>query len=127
MSIGMKSLVVALILSVAAPSPGDAQPTGELASDQKGYIAYHQCLMHAAMRISRTDAEDDEVYGLAKAECAATREQVIVGHEANRVYLVALDALDAEKAASFPAWTKGVRERRRARETAFGVPADMAR
>jgi len=117
-----------LPLLAVAPSPLAAQtptsPTPDsLTPDQKGYIAYNQCLLHAAIRASRTDAPDDAIYGLAKAQCAPVRASVIRGQESNREYLAALDAADAEKAANFPAWIKGVRERRRQFEaTAPALP-----
>jgi hypothetical protein len=89
-----------------------AQGPVPLSADQKGYIAYDQCMMHAAIRASHTDAKDEEIYGMAKAQCATTRAAVIVGQETNREFLAALDAADADKASRFPAWIKGVRERR---------------
>lgn len=107
----------ALAVAATAPLPALAQAADQLTPDQRGYIAYDRCMMHAAMEASRTEAKDEEVFGLAKAQCAATRAQVVVGREGDREYLAALDAADVEKAANFPAWIKGVRERRRARET----------
>lgn len=113
----------ALTICLAGPSLALVQTPGELTPDQKGYIAYDQCLMHAAIRASHTDAKDEEIYEAAKAQCATTRVQVITGLESNREYLAALDAVDADKAANFPVWIKGVRERRRARDAAYGSPA----
>jgi hypothetical protein len=107
---------LSLAIVVALPSQCLAQAAGELTPDQKGYITYDRCMMQAAIQASRTDAKDGEVFGLAKAQCAATRAQVIVGQEGNREYIAALDAADADKAANFPAWVKGVRERRMARD-----------
>ena len=113
----------ALTIDLAGPSLALAQTPGELTADQKGYIAYDQCLMHAAIQVSHTDTKDEEIYEAAKAQCAATRVQVITGLESNREYLAALDAVDADKAANFPAWIKGVRERRRARDATYSAPA----
>lgn len=123
----MAPITLGLILgaALAIPSAGSAQAS-ELTPDQKGYIAYHQCLMHAAIRASHTDAKDEDIYGLAKAQCAATRAQVIIGQESNRAYLAALDAADADKAANFPTWIKGVRERRRSRDAAYSSPASVS-
>lgn len=111
----------------AVPSLVLAQPSAELTPDQKGYIAYDQCLKHAAIKASHTEAKDEDIYGLAKAQCAATRAQVIIGQESNREYLAALDAADADKAANFLAWIKGVRERRRARDAEYGAPSNAPR
>ena len=105
----------ALIGSTAAT----AQVQPELTPDQKGYIAYDQCLMYAAMRASKTDAKDEAIFGIAKAECAPVRASVVIGLESNKAYLAALDAVDADKAANFPSWINGVRERRRLREAQY--------
>lgn len=106
--------IEALGLAVVAvvPSSSFAQVPVQLTPDQKGFIAYDQCMMHAAISASHTNAKDEEIFGLAKAQCAQTRAAVIVGQENNRQYLAALDAADADKAANFPKWIKGVRERR---------------
>jgi hypothetical protein len=101
-----------LALAIAAPGMVSAQAASEMAADQKGYIAYHYCMMQAAMKASYTDAKDEDIFGIAKSQCAATRSAVVVGQENNREFLAALDAADAEKAAHFPSWVKGVRERR---------------
>ena len=105
-------LVVAAVM--ASPSMAQGPAGSQLTPDQKGYIAYDQCIMHAAIQASHTNAKDDEIFGLAKAQCAATRALVTVGQKNNRQFLAALDAADADKAANFPAWIKGVRERRKA-------------
>lgn len=108
-SIGVVAVIPALAL---------AQTSAELTPDQKGYIAYDQCMMHAAIEASHTNANAGEIFGLAKAQCATIRAQVIVGQEGNRQFLAALDAADADKAANFPGWIKVVRERRSARGAA---------
>lgn len=103
------------LASLAAPLTAQVAPAPQLTSDQQGYIVYHQCMMHAAIQASHTEAKDEEIFGRAKAECASTRARVVAGQESNRPFLAALDAADAEKAANFPAWIKGVRERRKDR------------
>jgi hypothetical protein len=113
-------LAVALLIGSTTAT---AQTQSELTPDQRGYIAYDQCLMYAAMRVSKTDAKDEAVYGLAKAECAPVRVSVLVGQEKNRAFIAALDAVDADKAANFPSWINGVRERRRLRDAQFPMPA----
>ncbi|RXR29175.1 hypothetical protein [Sphingobium fluviale] len=97
-------------------------PEGGLTGDQKAYIAYDQCMMQAAMRASRTPAKDEDIFGIAEADCAATRAAVVVGLESNKPFLDSLDAADADKAAKFPAWIRGVRERRAARDAQFARP-----
>jgi hypothetical protein len=120
-------LGLALMLGVVVQTPAAAQAPGGLTPDQKGYIAYDRCMMHAAIRASHTDAKDEDIFGIAKAECAATRAQVVAGQESNQAYLAALDAADADKEANFPSWIKDVRERRHARDTANGVPNSVPR
>jgi hypothetical protein len=90
-----------------------------------GYIAYDQCLMHAAMKASKTDAKDAAIYGIAKAQCAPTRASVIIGQEGNKAYLAALESVDVDKATNFPSWINGVRERRRLREAQFATPSPL--
>lgn len=121
MNISAISLVV--LLSTAVPSTAQVSTAPQLTPDQKGYIVYDQCIMHAAIRASHTKAKDEEIFGLAKAECAPTRAQVVIGQENNRQFIAALDAADADKAANFPAWIKGVRERRKAFEAKGSSPA----
>ncbi len=111
------------LLFIAAPSTAQVNTAPQLTPDQKGYIIYDQCIMHAAIRASRTEAKDEEVFGLAKAECAPTRAQVVIGQENNRQFIAALDAADADKATNFPAWIKGVRERRKAFDAKSSSPA----
>ncbi len=74
-------LCAALGLAVVAvvPSNSFAQAPAQLTPDQKGYIAYDQCMMHAAISASHTDAKDEDIFGLAKTQCAQTRAAVIVG------------------------------------------------
>jgi hypothetical protein len=77
--------------------------------------------------VSHTDAKDDEIFGLAKAQCASTRSAVIQGQENNKQFLAALDAADADKAAGFPTWIKGVRERRKAFDAKPAAPVNAPR
>lgn len=120
----MRRLALGLILAVSfvAPAMARSPTTPQLTPDQKGYIIYDQCMMHAAIKASRTDAKDEAIFGLAKAQCAATRAQVIIGQENNHQFLAALDAADADKSAYFPAWIKEVRERRKAFESRGAAP-----
>jgi len=111
-----------LVAGTVIPAIAHAQAQPELASDQKGYIIYDRCMMQAAIAASRTDAKDEAIFGMAKTQCAATRSQVITGQEGNREFLAALDAADADKAARFPEWINGVRERRRQRDAEHAAP-----
>jgi hypothetical protein len=115
----MRTVVLVLAIACGFPAFAQTQDTPELTPDQKGYIAYDQCMLHAAIRASHTDAKDAEIFGIAKMQCAPTRSAVTKGLETNREYLAALDAADADKQANFPSWIKGVRERRRQREAAL--------
>lgn len=114
---GLLAALSAPALSSPASAQGTAQqPPAQLTPDQKGYIVYHQCMLYAAIRASRTDARDEDIFALAKQDCATTRTRVTAGLEGNREYMAALDAADAEKQANFPAWIKDVREKRRLRD-----------
>jgi hypothetical protein len=107
------------LLSVSTIS----QPAStQLTPDRKGYIVYDQCMMHAAIQASHTDAKDDEIFGLARAQCSSTRSAAIQGQENNKQFLAALDAADADKATRFPTWIKGVRERRKASDAKLAAP-----
>jgi hypothetical protein len=121
----MVRTILGFVLGVVAalPSLSLAQSLSDLTPDQKGYITYDHCVMSAAIQASYTTAKNEEIFGLARAQCAATRAQVVIGQEDNRQYLAALDAADANKATNFPAWIKGVRERRQARNAASAVPS----
>jgi hypothetical protein len=116
-----------MFYAVAAPAIAQMPTAGQLTPDQKGYIAYDQCMMHAAIGASHTDAKDEEIFGMAKSQCASTRSAVIIGQEKNREFLAALDAADGDKSANFPAWIKGVRERRKTFEVQGTAPAAAPR
>jgi len=118
----MRCLSLAVFM-IAASAAAQTHAPVPLTPDQKGFIVYHECMMYAAMRASHTDAKDDDIFGLAKAQCASTRIKVTADQQGNRDFLAALDAADAEKAAHFPSWIKGVRERRKARDGAAPVPS----
>ncbi|MBV1686591.1 hypothetical protein KRR38_02620 [Novosphingobium sp. G106] len=112
---------LALIATMAGSAAAQPLTPSPLTPDQKGYIVYDRCMMHAAIVASHTDASDDEIFALAKSRCASTRAAVILGQENNRGYLAALDAADADKSAHFPAWIKGVRERRSTAQAGIAV------
>ncbi|MGJ0239363.1 hypothetical protein [uncultured Novosphingobium sp.] len=116
----MIKLALASMMFVGAGAASAQAPQTTLTPDQKGYIAYHYCMMQAAMAASKTAAKDEEVFAIAHAQCAATRKSVIVGQEKNAGFLAALDDADKEKQANFPSWIKGVRERRAAAAAQFG-------
>lgn len=118
----MKRAIIALILTSTVSFAATAQTSMQLTPDQKGYIAYDQCMKYAAIRASHTDAKDEEIFGIAKVQCASTRSRVVVGQESNDAFLAALDAADADKSANFPAWIKGVRERRKSFEAQGVAP-----
>lgn len=97
------------------PAP---QPQAAL-TDEQAAIVYDQCLARAAARASRTDAADTAIFGLARAECAGQRTDLLraAGPERGRIF----DAIDANKEAGFPEATRKVRERRRAYEAQSGT------
>lgn len=115
-----RALTALIIASGVMPALAFAQTQASTPSppsaDQKGYIAYHYCMMTAAMKASHTDAKAEDIFRISKAQCANVRAAVIVGQESNHQFLAALDAADQEKATNFPNWVKGVRERRLAFE-----------
>ena len=119
--------ILAALVSVLGPAgPALAQEAAVLTADQKGYIVYDRCMMSAAIAASRTEAKDEEIFGLAKSSCAATRAAVTKGLEGNKDYIAALDAADADKATNFPGWIKGVRARRNALDIGSAGPAAPA-
>ncbi len=119
----MRLTISILIASISSlPAFAQATPDPALSADQKGYVAYHQCMMHAAIEASHTSVAAADIYGIAKKQCAGVRAAVVRGQEGNRAFLAALDAADADKAENFPKWIEGVRERRREFE-AGAVPA----
>jgi hypothetical protein len=111
------------LIAVLSLSGGQAvAQSGSQLSTQQAAIIYDQCLARAAARASHTDAADDAIYGLAKQACAATRANLLAGHETDRERVTALAAIDADKQANFPALTKKIRERRKAWEAEVQKP-----
>jgi hypothetical protein len=115
--------VLMLAATVGAPALAQVQAPTQLTPDQKGYIVYDQCMMHAAIKASHSEAKEEDIFDLVKAQCAPTRSAVTVGQETKGEFLAALDAADADKSAKFPVWIKGVRERRKAFEAQGTAPA----
>lgn len=95
-----------LIASVAFPG-GEAMAQGSTAE------TYHRCLTDTAMQLSYGSTAEADIYRLARNTCANARAAAIASARGDTSILAALDAADAEKAKNFPAWIKGVRERRR--------------
>lgn len=94
----------------AAPAPrSQPVPQGQSAlSVAQVEIVYDQCLARAAANASRTDAPAEAIFGIAQSACADTRAMLLVrsGGAAAQPF----DAIDAERAASFPAQTSQLRE-----------------
>lgn len=108
-----------LPLYLAMTPPPQARPQAEL-TDEQATIVYDQCLAHAAHRASKTDAPETAIFGLARADCAAQRSQLLLGAGAERVRI--FDSIDADRQARFPEATRKVRETRRAFEARAGQP-----
>ena len=89
-----------------------AQQPAELGVDQKIYIAYHYCMLQAAMKSSHEASRGEEIYDRAHQGCATVRAQAAAHLAQFPELATALDTADAEKKANFPSWIKGVRERR---------------
>jgi hypothetical protein len=94
------------------PRPGPPPQSG--LTDEQATIVYDQCLAYAAQRASKTDAADTAIFGLARAQCAGQRADLLRGASPERARI--FDAIDADKEAGFPEATRKVRERRRAFE-----------
>jgi hypothetical protein len=94
------------------PRPGPGPQSG--LTDEQATIVYDQCLAYAAQRASKTDAADTAIFGLARAQCASQRADLLRGASPERARI--FDAIDADKEAGFPEATRKVRERRRAFE-----------
>ena len=109
-----------VLLIVASAALVQGWNLSSLSADQAA-IVYDQCLARAAVRASRTDAPDTGIYALAKGECATTRAGLIAGRETDAQRAGVLNAIDADKQATFPELTRKVRERRRAFEAQAGA------
>jgi hypothetical protein len=103
-----------------APAPAPAPPPLSGLTDEQATIVYDQCLAYAAQRASKTQAPDTAIFGLARADCASQRTELLRGAGAERVRI--FDAIDSERAARFPEATRKVRESRRAFEVQAGTP-----
>lgn len=108
-----------LPLYLAMTPPPQSRPQSDL-TDEQATIVYDQCLAHAAQRASKTDAPETAIFGLARADCAAQRSQLLLGAGAERVRI--FDSIDADRQARFPEATRKVRETRRAFEARAGQP-----
>lgn len=104
----------------AFPAQGGDRPEPTALTDDQATIVYDQCLAHAAQRASKTDAPDTAIFGLARAECASRRDELLRGAGAERIRI--FDAIDSNRQARFPEATRKVRERRRAFEAQAGAP-----
>ena len=90
--------------SLDEPDPAIAQPL----------IAYDQCLAREAMRANRSDVDPDEVYKTAAGNCANLRAALIARHPTPELFEEYVAALEADKAATFPALPRQIRARRSA-------------
>lgn len=108
-----------LPLYLAMTPPPQPRPQPEL-TDAQAVIVYDQCLAHAAQRASKTDAADTAIFGLARAECAGQRAELLRGSTAERARI--FDEIDSNRQARFPEATRKVREMRRAFEARAGQP-----
>ena len=111
----MKRVAVALAIGACA------MPTlarGD--SVEKRLDAYNRCMVLAAVRASYTSAADHAVYRIARAACAAARDARAIERARQPVYLAAVDAADATRAAHLAAWVAELRERRHAGDMAYG-------
>ena len=114
-----RSIHILAFLLAGLPAIAFAQDEVAFTPAQKGYFAYDDCMKGAAVRASRTDAREEDVFGLAKAQCAATREKVVIGLASDREFLEALDQFDTDEETNFPDWIKVLRERRRLGEPEY--------
>ena len=94
--------------------PHSAPPQARALTVDQAAIVYDQCLARAATSASRTDTPESDIFGLAKTACAETRTMLASDAASGTAVLAALDAIDAERAVSFPERTRKVREMRRA-------------
>jgi hypothetical protein len=103
----------------AAPPPRLRHPPQSGLTDDQATLVYDQCLAYAAQRASKTDAPDTAIFGLARAECASQRADLLrdAGPERVRIF----DAIDSNRQARFPEATRKVRESRRAFEAKAGT------
>lgn len=112
-----RALLGAALATIAAPALARV-PTGSVEARVE---SYNRCMMLAAVRASYTDAASHRIYGIARAACAAARNSRAVDRARQPVYLAAVDAADAARAAHLAGWVAELRERRRASEAASGM------
>jgi len=94
--------------AAAAPQLPPAQPSQPALSVEQAEIVYDQCLARAAAKASRTDAPAEAIFGIARSACADARAMLLV--QSGGAAAPLFDAIDAERAASFPARTKQLRD-----------------
>ena len=104
MKLGLYALAI-----IGFAASANAQNKAGLTTEQAA-ILYDQCLARAAAKASRTDAADEDVYGLAKTACAPTRLSLVAGYEPSSERVQTLDSIDEERAATFPERTRKLRE-----------------
>ena len=113
----MRALLILTAAALAVPAYAEAPAP-------RTFNLYDHCMMHAAIRASRTDARNEDIYRLAKGSCVATRASVVRMHAADPKYLAAFNATDAQRARNFPSWIKTMRERRVAYAAERAAPAE---
>ena len=107
-----------LPLYLAMAPPPQPRPQSGL-TDEQATIVYDQCLAYAAQRASKTDAADTAIFGIARADCAGQRAELLRGAGAERAGI--FDSIDSNRPARFPEATRKVREMRRAFEAQAGT------
>lgn len=110
----MRAMLGLAMVVVAAPAT--AQDPVE-----KRIAAYNRCMMLAAVRASYTNAANREIYGIARAACAAARDSRAIDPSRQPVYLAAIDAADATRATHFAGWVGELRDRRRATDAPYAM------
>ena len=115
----MKKVMIGLVMAASA-MPAMA---GELAPAEKRMVAYEQCILLAAVRVSYTQVANDQVYRLARAACASAREDAVGRYARQPALLAAFDAADAQRASNLGGLIDNLRERRRLSDALYGTPA----
>ena len=113
----MKRAMIGLVAALAA-APGAAGGTGGI---EKNIVAYEQCILLAAVRVSYTPVAIEQVYPLARAACASARAVALGRYTRQPAMRAAFDAADARTASTLPRLVDNLRERRRLSEALYGA------
>jgi hypothetical protein len=109
----MTRFLIALpALAILCPTAGFAMPSEGNPVIEQARVEYRQCLGRGAARASRMAVADEDAFAMAKADCAANRDAIVIASNGNVDVIDALDRLDARAAVTFAERTRAIRAMR---------------